>query len=50
MNLERLIQVVRTGGYRGYLPIETLPKKDKPYDPMALVPEFLGQVRAAIGK
>ena len=48
MNLERLIQVVRTGGYRGYLPIETLPKKDKPYDPMVVVPEFLNQVRAAI--
>ena len=48
MNLKRLIQVILAGGYRGYLPIETLPKKDRPYDPKILVPEFLSQVRAAI--
>lgn len=48
MNLKRLVQIIQAGGYRGYLPIETLATKDKPYDPMVVVPEFLSEVRGAI--
>jgi sugar phosphate isomerase/epimerase len=49
MDLKRLIQVIRAGGYRGCLPIETLVEEGKPYDPKILIPEFLNKVREAIG-
>jgi len=47
-DLPRLIRIIREGGYRGYLPIETLSVKGKPYDPFTLVPAFAAEVRAAI--
>lgn len=48
IDLERLMRIVRTSGYRGYLPIETLSAKGKPYDPFTLVPAYLKRLRAAI--
>ena len=48
IDLKRLIQIIHAGGYRGYLPIETLARKDKPYDPLVAVPKFLNKVRQAI--
>jgi len=48
IDLLRLMRIVRKSGYSGYLPIETLPGKDKNYDPFAVVPPFLEQVRDAI--
>ncbi len=47
-NLPRLIRVIRYGGYRGYIPIETLAAEGKPYDPYTIVPAFAAQVRAAM--
>jgi len=50
-DLPRLIKIIKDSGYRGYLPIETLsPAKDKPYDPFAVVPPFLKQLREAIAQ
>lgn len=47
-DLNRLMRIIRESGYRGYLPIETLSLKGRPYDPFTLVPEFLAEVRAAL--
>jgi sugar phosphate isomerase/epimerase len=49
-DLVRLVQLVRASGYRGYLPIETLSPKTKPYDPFIVVPIFLKQLREAIAQ
>jgi len=48
MDVNRLVQVVRAGGYRGYLPIETLVTPNQPYNPLVTVPRFLQEVRSAI--
>ncbi len=47
-DLNRLMTIVRKSGYSGYLPIEALSPRGKPYDPYAVVPEFLRQVRKAM--
>lgn len=47
-DLPRLIRILREGGYRGYIPIETLAATGKPYDPYQLVPAFAAEVRAAM--
>ena len=44
----RLIQIAKQSGYRGYLPIETLTVKGKPYDPFVLVPQMLASIEAAL--
>jgi len=49
-DLPKLIRIVRDSGYRGYLPIEALSPKGKPYDPYTVVPAFLKQLRAAIAE
>lgn len=49
-DLVKLMTIVRKSGYSGYLPIETLSPRGKPYDPFTVVPEFLQQVRAALAK
>jgi hypothetical protein len=46
----RLIKIIRDSGYRGYVPIETLSYKKGDYDPLAVVPAFLKQVREAIAQ
>lgn len=48
MDVKKLLQVVRAGGYRGYLPIETLVAAGKEYNPTVTVPRFLKEVREAI--
>jgi sugar phosphate isomerase/epimerase len=45
MDLVRLLRIVRSSGYCGYLPIETLAS-----DPYTAVPEMVKQVRAAIAQ
>jgi sugar phosphate isomerase/epimerase len=47
-DLIRLLKIVRKSGYNGYLPIETLSPKGKPYDPYTVVPGFLKQLKDAI--
>lgn len=48
LDLKKFLQIVRSSGYRGYLPIETLSVRGKPYDPYTLVPKFVEQLRQAI--
>jgi len=48
MDLKRLIGLMKTGGYRGYVPIETLSQPGKEYDPLTFVPVFLKEVQQAI--
>jgi sugar phosphate isomerase/epimerase len=43
----RLMKIIRDGGYRGYLPVETLLVRGTPYDPFALVPQMLRELDAA---
>jgi sugar phosphate isomerase/epimerase len=49
-DLSRLVKIVRDGGYRGYLPIETLSIPDRPYNPEQLVPQFLAELKQALGQ
>jgi sugar phosphate isomerase/epimerase len=49
-DLIRLVRIVRKSGYAGYLPIETLSPRGKPYDPFAVAPAFHAQLRDAIAK
>lgn len=34
---KKLVEIIRSGGYTGYLPVETLYVKGEPYDPFVLV-------------
>jgi sugar phosphate isomerase/epimerase len=47
-DVKKVVQIIRAGGYRGYLPIETLAIPGQPYDPRVTLPPFLQQVRSAI--
>jgi sugar phosphate isomerase/epimerase len=47
-DLKKLVQVIRAGGYRGYLPIETLIPPGKEVNPHVTVPQFLKEVRQAL--
>ena len=46
IDLDKLMAIIKTSGYRGYLPIETL----GPGDPFQKVPAFLDKVRMALEK
>ncbi len=48
IDLERLMKIIHRSGYRGYIPIETLSVKGRPYEPFVLVPAFLEEVREAM--
>ena len=47
-DVERIVRIARDAGYRGYLPIETLPVPGEPYDPLARVPQALAELRSAL--
>jgi sugar phosphate isomerase/epimerase len=47
-DLVKLVKLIRAGGYRGYLPIETLNVSGETYDPKARVAELLAELRAAL--
>ena len=47
-DLNKLLRIIRKSGYTGYLPIETLSPRGKPYDPFTVIPAFADQLRAAI--
>jgi sugar phosphate isomerase/epimerase len=47
-DLVRLVKLIRAGGYRGYLPIETLSVAGQSYDPKARVAALLAELRAAL--
>jgi len=48
LDLTRLLRIVRASHYSGYLPIETLSVRDKPYDPYQIVPGFVQELKQAI--
>jgi sugar phosphate isomerase/epimerase len=50
LDLKKFVRIVRSSGYRGYLPIETLSAKGKDYDPYKVVPRFLDELRQAIAE
>lgn len=45
---KKLIAIIREGGYTGYLPVETLYVKGKPYDPFALVSGMIDELRLVL--
>jgi hypothetical protein len=47
-DLRKIVQIARESGYRGYLPIETLPVPREEYDPRARVHQCLQELRAAL--
>ena len=49
-DLVKLMHIVRDSGYHGYLPIECLSPKGKPYDPYTIVPAFLKKLQDAIAQ
>jgi sugar phosphate isomerase/epimerase len=44
----KLVKIIKDGGYKGYLPIETLLVRGVSYDPFALVPDMLNELSTAI--
>ena len=47
-DLKRVVQIAREAGYRGYLPIETLPVAGEEYDPRVRVTQMIRELRAAM--
>ena len=47
-DFKKLVGIIRQGGYRGCLPIETLSMRRKDYDPFVEVGKVLAELRAAI--
>lgn len=43
----KVMQILRTSGYKGFLPVETLATKGVPYDPFELVPAMLREMADA---
>ena len=50
LDLKRLMHIIKSSGYRGYIPIETLSVAGQDYDPFKVVPAFIDQVRLAISQ
>jgi sugar phosphate isomerase/epimerase len=48
VDLNRIARIVKEGGYRGYLPIETLGKNEKDYDPGVRAAQLLKELREAM--
>jgi len=48
VDMRKLVTIIRGGGYRGYLPIETLAQNRKDYDSFVEVPKMLEALRRAI--
>jgi sugar phosphate isomerase/epimerase len=47
-DLRKLVRLIREGGYRGYLPIETLSVAGEEYDPRSRVAQLLRELRDAL--
>jgi sugar phosphate isomerase/epimerase len=47
-DLKKLVRIARDAGYRGYLPIETLPVGKEDYDPRTRVQEAVKELREAL--
>ncbi|CAN5816151.1 hypothetical protein BH11BAC3_BH11BAC3_16790 [soil metagenome] len=44
----KLMRIIKDGGYKGYIPVETLLVRGVPYDPFALVPQMLSEMNSAV--
>jgi hypothetical protein len=44
----RLVKIIKDGGYKGPVPVETILVRGVPYDPLVLVPEILHDLEVAI--
>ena len=44
----RLVEILKENGYKGYLPVETLLVRGKPYDPFVLVTDMIDELRGAM--
>lgn len=44
----KLVKIIKDGGYKGYLPVETLLVRGVPYDPFALVSKMLKEINEAV--
>lgn len=44
-DVRRIMKILKRSNYRGYIPIETLVVKDKPYDPYTQVPAFMKDLK-----
>ena len=49
-DFKRLVKIIRQGGYRGYLPIETLSMHRKDYDPAVEAAKTIADLRTAIAQ
>jgi sugar phosphate isomerase/epimerase len=49
-DLKKLVKIMKAGGYRGYIPIETLGRNQQNYDPRARVTELLRELRRALAE
>jgi sugar phosphate isomerase/epimerase len=47
-DLRKIVRIAKEAGYRGYLPIETLPVPGEDYDPRARVRQCLKELREAL--
>jgi sugar phosphate isomerase/epimerase len=50
LDLKKFVRIVRSAGYRGYLPVETLSVPGKEYDPFQVAPKFVAELRQAIAQ
>jgi sugar phosphate isomerase/epimerase len=48
LDLDKLLRITRSTGFRGYVVLETLPAPNAPYDPLTEMPAFVRDVRTAI--
>ncbi len=44
----KLVKIIKDGGYKGYIPVETLLVRGVPYDPFELVLQMLKEMNAAV--
>jgi len=49
-DIPRFIKILKRSNYRGYIPVETLVVKDKPYDPYVLVANLMNDLKKAMKK
>ena len=43
----RLIKIIKNGGYKGYVPVETLKVRGEPYDPFHRVENMMNKLNIA---
>lgn len=49
-DMMRVMKIIKASGYKGFVPVETLPEKGKSYDPAIRVPMLLAEMQAARGQ